>query len=283
MNRMQWRALGLLGLWLTACDGGGAGFEEQETLVEVLEPELPALVTACDQCHDLAGLSLSPGGEGLTPRDWLATAGLGMLRDDPAIPAADTRYSLDWPRRGYHPAEPGECAACHPLNAGGVGHGLSTYPDPGTAFQAGHDCATGCHGWQGQSPAGLLQAADNSHSRLWREGARFPQGQGHVAAFRPGCGGCHNLQAEAHGTITTCLQCHVLGGLEGELHQAHVAIIDADQEALDPEAYAAGVSACGYCHPEDDAPLERWRAACYTCHGSGHRPVEADGRPLSWR
>jgi hypothetical protein len=233
--------------------------------------ELPALVTACDQCHDLAGLSVSPGGEGLSTRDWLASAGLGLLRDDPAIPVAGTRYALDWARRGHHPSEPGDCGGCHPVDGDGVGHGLSVYPDPGTAFTAGQDCATGCHGWVAQSPASLLEAADNAHSRLWREGARFPPGQGRVSALRPGCGGCHNLQAEAHGTITTCLQCHAFGGMGGDLHAGHLAALQADAEP------------CAWCHVEDGLSPERWRAACYNCHPSGHQPLEAAGGARVWQ
>jgi hypothetical protein len=120
-----------------------------------------------------------------------------------------------------------------------------------------------------------------AHAILWREGARAEGLR--FAAFRPGCGGCHNARAEAHGALLTCLDCHTLGGPDGALHEAHVAAIDAGQEQADPDGAAAGVSACGYCHDaDDDVPLERWRRGCHGCHLSGHQPQDATGRPHFW-
>jgi len=250
-------------------------------------PAPPLLVRACEACHDLEALTGSPAGSAGDPRDWLAKAGQGLVRDEPAIPEPDVRFSTPWPKRGRHDPDPsGEaCGACHPVNDQGQGHDLRGYPMPDRAFLAGQGCAEGCHAWLAADPPlqplGLLQQVDTAHARLWREGARV-DGQ-RLTVILPGCGGCHNARAEAHGALLTCLDCHTLGGPDGSLHQAHVVAVEAGQEVADPQGAAAGVTACGYCHDADDGvPLERWRRGCHGCHLSGHQPLDVTGRPHFW-
>jgi len=252
-------------------------------------PAPPPLLRDCGACHDVGALAASPAGSAGTPREWLEVGGVGLVRDDPAIPAPGIRLVDPWPKRGAHDgAALTACDGCHPVDDDGHGHDLRVYPDPTTAFQAGKGCADGCHGWIGAdadgvslAPRALLADVETAHTGLWRDGAR-PEGL-RFAAFRPGCGGCHNARSETHGFVLTCLDCHTLGGPDGALHQAHVAAIDGAEEQVDPEAAAAGVSACGYCHDaDDDVPLERWRRGCHGCHLSGHQPTDATGRPHFW-
>lgn len=252
-------------------------------------PAPPPLVRACGACHDLEALADQPAGGAGTPREWLAVSGVGLVRDDPAIPAPGVRLVDPWPHRGWHdPSALAACDGCHPVDDQGLGHDLRVYPDPTTAFQGGKGCADACHGWIGAdvdgvnlAPQALLAAVETAHTGLWRDGAR-PAGM-RFAALRPGCGGCHNARAETHGAVLTCLDCHTLGGPGGALHQAHVVAIGAAQEQQDLEGAAAGVSACGYCHDaDDDVPLERWRPGCHGCHLSGHQPIDATGLPHFW-
>ena len=248
-------------------------------------PAPPPLVRECGACHDLAALTEAPDGSTGAPRDWLAAAGQGLVRDDPAIPEPGVRFSNPWPHRGRHDVDAGAaCDACHPVDDQGHGHDLRAYPQPALAMQGGVGCAEGCHGWlvaDGLAPAALLAEGEHAHGALWRQGARV-EGM-RLAVFLAGCGGCHNARAEGHGAVLTCLDCHTLEGPDGALHQAHVAAIDAGQEAADPEGAAAGVTACGYCHDADDGvPLERWRRGCHGCHLSGHQPLDVTGRPHFW-
>jgi len=178
------------------------------------------------------------------------------------------------------------------------------YPAPEKAFTGATDCAPACHGWVdgGAAPGGfpgatdlvtvtgslrpgdLLQAGDNGHSRLWREGARpATQSAFRISAFGPGCGGCHNLMAEDHGAILNCLDCHDFQSNASAIHTAHVAAIADHQAQFDPQGAGAGVTACDYCHEgEATGPTARSRGACHDCHLSGHAPVGADGLPQFW-
>ena len=270
------------------------------------EVTLPALNLQCAGCHDLTALRAPTDPSVLPPRAWMELAGEGLTRVDPAIPTPDASYALRWPRRGHHDEGDDEaCAACHPVRDDGVGHGVRTHPLPAQVFSGGAGCGTSCHGWlPGQAvvegfegaddqtpryegslrPDDLLAAAapDRGHGLLWREGASPDPEVFAITSLNPGCGGCHHLREESHGAMLQCLDCHRFGGQTGVLHARHVAAIDEDVERLDPALVAAGASYCLYCHPGDDAPVERARAACYNCHLSAHQPLDDSGRPQLW-
>ncbi len=276
--------------------------EEQYPGVDL--PPLPALVSDCGTCHDQSTITAPPQAEPSAPRGWMAERGRGLARFDPAIPEPGTKLTLAWTERGHHDAAgSGGCAACHPVRDDGVGHGVRTYPSLDSVFDASADCARSCHAWlpedatgegyeddAGQSPryegtlrpGELLAAADNGHARLWREGARPPTSTFKVGAFNAGCGGCHNLAAEAHGNIPSCLDCHRFGDQSGEVHKLHVSVIAENADKLDVEAAAAGATFCTYCHTGDEDSGSRARTACYGCHLSAHQPLDEDGRAHFW-
>jgi hypothetical protein len=272
---------------------GGSDTVSDHTNWSEIEASAPLpLVTECTSCHAMAPLRSASDPEGLVPKDWLFGMSEGLERNDPAIPDGHVHMALVWPRRGHHGAG-GDCGMCHPLDDQGVGHGLRVYPSPDKAFEAGTSCATACHPWlpedasaegfegaQGTRPSwsgslrpkDLLEGVETAHTKLWREGARVDGERFRITGFNPGCGGCHNPQAEAHGTLTTCTGCHRFGDQNDDLHQDHVALIAYEMDEKDVDAAAEDLAICAYCHAEPDSPLERHKASCYNCHLSGHRP-----------
>jgi len=267
---------------------------------------LPEGVTRCDACHDLAELGTAVADASLAPGDWAAVHADGVVRVDPMFPEPGLWWAVPWIGRGHHDANAlADCAGCHPVDAGGFGHGVRTFPALDAVFAGGTDCAGTCHAWlpatatavgfdpaEGDAPTwtgslrprALLEGADNAHSRLWREGARpaDPDAFGY-GAFNPGCGGCHQVATEDHGHVTGCLDCHRFGGPGGRLHGLHADAIADGVDAIDPGLAASGGSRCDYCHADGDSPGPRARAACYGCHLSGHQPLDADGMPHFWR
>ncbi len=305
-KRVRWAAV--LGVLLTTACGR---VEQQADLPEAADvfpdespaPEIPALVSECGTCHDLAALAEAGAGVGKAPGAWAAAAAQGLVRVDPLFPEPGNWWGTPWPRRGVHTAG-GECASCHPLSADGTGHGLRLYPSPGKAFTGAADCAPACHGWVDTGtdvsgfpeavevppvkgslrPGALLDGGTNAHSRLWKSGARpSEQADFRISSFGPGCGGCHNLMAEDHGATLGCLDCHDFGSDKSPIHNAHVAAVADYQDRFDPQGASAGITACDYCHAgEATGPTERSRRACHNCHMSGHAPVGADGVPQFW-
>ncbi|TNF26115.1 MAG: hypothetical protein EP329_21730, partial [Deltaproteobacteria bacterium] len=192
--------------------------------VGLFEPGVPFTLD-CAGCHDLAALQVVVPSDGAAPRDHLlAVDAIGLVRTDLAIPTAGLHFALPWPKRGRHTeGDVASCSGCHPVDEVGVGHTLSVYPTAQVAFASGgRDCAGSCHGWLPEAasvdgfapatgaapsfsgslrPAALLAGVETAHTALWRSGAR-PEvaGDAHIAAFNAGCGGCHNVAAEAHGT-----------------------------------------------------------------------------------
>jgi len=268
-------------------------------------PDLPPLTIDCAECHDHAALAEQEDGATGAARDWVAARAVGLIRRTPAIPTPKVELELPWPKRGYHAdTDLITCAGCHPVRDDGVGHGVRTYPNPDAAFAPGTGCAPGCHTWLSQDavvegyasadgtrptyqgslrPQALLSGVATAHTKLWQQGARPPAEDSRITSFNAGCGGCHNVAAEAHGTITTCLDCHRFQGPDGPRHQRHVALIADHAATVDVEAAAAGTSFCAYCHVEDDTPLQaRSRSVCYGCHLSAHQPLNAAGTAHFW-
>jgi hypothetical protein len=265
-------------------------------------PPLPALVSDCTVCHDTEALAHTPDESSGSAGAWMAKRGRGLERFDPAIPEPGTRLAFPWTERGHHDGSSG-CAGCHPTRDDGVGHGVRTYPLLDSVFEAGADCASSCHAWLPESataegfedsagerpsyegslrPGDLLAGAETAHSKLWREGARPRASRFRISGFNGGCGGCHNVAAEAHGTIPSCLDCHDFGGKTGETHKLHVAAIAENMGDLDVQADAAGLSFCAYCHVGAEDGGSRSRTVCYGCHLSGHQPMGKDGGAHFW-
>lgn len=269
--------------------------------------ELPQLLAECSHCHVLESLGRGTDTSGSGPGAWLAEHGQGLLRFDPAFPLAGTHYYSPWPDRGHHsPADLGEaaCAACHPVDENGIGHGVRMYPDNARqqVFQGGKSCGANCHEWleeqatvaglPGQDgpsatyegslrPADLLASGANAHSKLWQEGLRPQELSTRISSFNPGCGGCHNVASESHGSIPSCLDCHYLKGDGWPVHEQHVEYIGAMVETLDPES--AGKTPCLYCHrQEEDESPKRANRVCHNCHLSGHQPLDGEGRAHFW-
>jgi len=268
-------------------------------------PELPRLTIDCAECHDYAALEAPAEGASAPARQWLAANGVGLIRRAPAIPTPTVGLKSPWPKRGHHaPTDLITCAGCHPVRDDGVGHTVRTYPYPSAVFSAATGCAPVCHAWLKQNavvegyrgmddarptyqgslrPQELLTGVTTAHTLLWQKGARPDPEDTRITSFNPGCGGCHNIAAEAHGTITTCLDCHRFGGPDAPRHQLHVALIADHAATLDADATSAGISFCAYCHVEDAAqPESRSRSACYGCHLSGHQPLNAAGKAHFW-
>ena len=287
-------------------DPADLGGEDVAEPSDVL-PELPSFTLECSECHAVAELRTSnePEPVGAAPRDWLTAHGAGLVRLDSVVGTEPPRLDLPWTRRGSHDDQSmADCAGCHPVRDDGLGHGVRTYPTPGDVFSPGVACSDDCHAWlpkqvlvvgftpaEGPAPiyegslrpADLLAGAQNGHSTLWKQGARPAEaGDYAISAFNPGCGGCHNLAAEAHGVVMGCLDCHRFGGWSGPLHKLHDDAITARASAVDADFSAAGGSPCAYCHAEDDEPMSRSLAACYGCHLSGHQPMNAAGEAHFW-
>ena len=248
---------------------------------------LPAPPGDCSQCHSSFDLGALHGAEAEPPRVWLGAQGHGLVRVDPVFPAPGTVYGLPWPARGRHDyVSLMNCPMCHPSRpSDGLGHGFLAYPEPARVFAPADTCARTCHTWlpDALAPDTLLGAADNGHSRIWRAGVRPKQlADYRFGAFNPGCGGCHNVAAENHGATLGCLDCHRMGAPGQASHDAHVKLIEDGQAQYDPEAKAAAVASCDYCHAPETGETPRSRAACYNCHLSGHQPMDGQGRAQGW-
>lgn len=265
----------------------GSDIPEVETAGEPIP-----IVTDCSHCHAMAALRSPIDDPARVPKDWCFDQGLGLWRSDPAIPDGHIHMALIWTERGQH-SDSEDCGMCHPVDSQGIGHGLRVYPFPDKAFEPASSCAASCHSWLPEEastegfenelgirptwsgslrPADLLQEVETGHTRLWREGARVDGDNFRITGFNPGCGGCHNVQAEAHGTIVTCTGCHRFGDRTNDLHQDHIALIAYEMDEKDPFAVAEDLEICAYCHARPESPLERHKSACYNCHLSGHQP-----------
>jgi len=263
-----------------------------------------SFTTQCSQCHDFDTFQAVLADEQAGPLEWMVGASQGLRRTLPALPSASVRLELRWPERGRHgPNDLVSCDPCHPVRADGAGHGLKVYPEPDKVFAGGRSCGGACHVWlsnqivsegfaqrEGEplhwsgplNPWELLRRVPTAHTEIWRSGADVePAGHG-VDRLQAGCGGCHNLRSEAHGAHLGCTDCHTFEGERGELHTAHVEVIEQRMPALDPEAVAAGREPCTYCHVDADGLRPRSRGVCYGCHLSGHQPLDASGQPHFW-
>jgi hypothetical protein len=282
----------------------GCGQKQAETEKDVSE-ELPYFTKNCKVCHDYNLLEKTVSDEDRGIKEWMSGHAGGLVRFDPAIPSPAVQIEFPWIKRGRHAqSDMKDCSACHPVLSDGLGHGIRSYPSPvmDMVFSGGKSCAGNCHEWikesvgtagfknaEGQNPsykgslrpAALLQDAENAHSVLWKEGMRPESGYIKISAFNPGCGGCHNVSAESHGTISSCLDCHSFGGSSGELHKMHVSWItdNADENNADQPQ----MSFCAYCHRDDSVPPDKSSAACYNCHLSGHQPVGKNGTAHFWK
>jgi hypothetical protein len=270
------------------------------------EMDLPALVKDCKSCHDFTKLAKSLSDESAGPREWLAAQELsGLQAAYPALPAPGEFYAFPWPHRGHHTEAnlEGDCSGCHPMDENGLGHSVRSFPETARndVFMGEADCSSSCHTWLSRpattqglpagatgalvysgtlDPAQLLQAHETAHTRLWKSGLRPESNELlKIAGFNPGCGGCHHVQEENHGETANCLVCHNFGKGEGALHSGHVSAVADSMAANDPDG--PGMS-CLYCHPSDDEENPRHVALCYTCHLSGHQPMNADGLPQFW-
>ncbi len=248
---------------------------------------IPAAPGDCTECHSLFDLGALHAQEAEKPATWLGARGHGLVRVDPVFPAPGTVFGLPWVARGRHDyISLNNCQMCHPHRPSDkLGHGFLAYPDPADVFASARSCAATCHTWlpDALAPDTLLRGAENGHSRVWRDGVR-PQvvANYRFGAFNAGCGGCHNISSEDHGATPGCLDCHKMGAPGVASHDAHVKLIEVGQALYDPEAKAASVASCEYCHAPDAGETQRSRAACYNCHLSGHQPMDSQGRAQGW-
>lgn len=280
---------------------------EENEIVSEETTELPSVTVECKACHNFDSLSQIVSQEQKGIKEWMSVQASGLIRIDPIFPSPSlsTNMSFPWQKRGRHNSNDlNGCSICHPVRSDGIGHGVRTYPSDtmNTVFAKEKSCDKSCHSWlteavaaqgfenaDGQVPSyngslrptDLLQGSDNAHSDIWKKGASIENSNFKIVAFNSGCGGCHNVFAESHGTIANCLDCHVFGGSKGELHANHVSYIADQADNLDvkhPE-----ITFCAYCHREDEVSTERSNAACYNCHLSGHQPLDKDGKAHFWR
>jgi len=266
----------------------------------------------CARCHLVSELTVTYGDDDMSAGRWLASRGEGLVRFDPTGPLdGEIHLQVEWVPRGRHDdASSRTCSLCHPVFADGRGHTSSAYPEAAQLLAhatGGQDCAVGCHVWLGEEqlarrfpdadgqlrlvavaakPGDLLTGSENAHSALWRDGyvpnRSDPAVRSGIVA--PGCAGCHNFRLEGHGLVATCTDCHAFGASSGQLHNAHLAAIEAGRAANDPAH--TDRDPCLYCHdfndPDVGLPDRTYRAACYNCHLSGHQPVDADGQVHFW-
>lgn len=267
------------------------------------EKETPQEVPDCGQCHDIAALAAPVSSAPL--REWTALQGRGLVRRPVMMQTDAEAFHAPLPRRGNHTEmTPAHCVACHPVSEQGIRHGLRIYPRDarGRVFRTATDCAAACHGWLPEDatstgfvpatgtppeyvgslrPHDLLTGTDNAHAAIYRDG--FVRDGGYtlrISRLKPGCGGCHNVRDEFHGTINSCVQCHRFGDLSGRLHTTHTSAIEAGRDANDP-AHATETS-CSYCHGFGATDSDLKNAACYNCHLSGHQPMDDSGQAHFW-
>ncbi|MFH2009294.1 MAG: hypothetical protein ABI333_22075 [bacterium] len=267
------------------------------------DPLTPQKVPDCMECHDLASLTAPVSSEPL--REWTGLQGRGLVRRPVMIQTDAEAFEAPLPRRGNHTEMAAAyCVACHPVSEQGIRHGLRIYPREarGRVFGSATDCAASCHGWlpvdaisTGFTPASgappeysgslrphaLLTGADNAHAVIYREG--FVRDGGFtllISRLKSGCGGCHNVRNEFHGTINSCVQCHRFGDTSGRLHTTHLDAIESGRDANDLD-HAAEVP-CSYCHGFGPVESDLKNAACYSCHLSGHQPLNDAGQAHFW-
>jgi hypothetical protein len=263
----------------------------------------PQQVPECGTCHDVAALSAPVSSAPL--REWTTLQGRGLVRRSVMIQTDADAFGAPLPRRGNHTEmTPAHCVACHPVSEQGIRHGLRVYPREARdqIFRAATDCAATCHGWlpddatsTGFTPAtgtppvyagslrshALLTGADNAHAAIYEGG--FVRNGGftlRISRLLPGCGGCHNVRNEFHGTVSECVDCHRFGDTSARLHTTHLDAIEAGRDANDPDH--AAQPACDYCHGFAATPTDLKNAACYNCHLSGHQPLDAMGQAHFW-
>lgn len=263
----------------------------------------PQQVPDCTQCHDIAALTAPVSSEPL--REWTTLQGRGLVRRPVMIQTSADAFDAPLPRRGNHTEmTPAQCVACHPVSEQGIRHGLRIYPREARnqVFRSATDCARSCHGWLpdeaisiGFTPASgtppeysgslrpheLLTGGDNAHAAIYRDG--FVRDGGFtllLSQLKPGCGGCHNVRNEFHGTINSCVQCHRFGDTSGRLHITHTDAIEAGRDANDPDH--ATEMGCSYCHGFGNLESDLKNAACYNCHLSGHQPLNDAGQAHFW-
>ena len=269
------------------------------------EITLPKLVRDCSLCHNYDDLSAEHSNEDAGPKEWLAENGLGLVRFEKALPEPGLQQlASPWPDRGRHSeSDLADCFSCHPVDELGHGHGIKTFSESArsSVFQGETNCAGACHAWlkdsvttegfenaQGETasysgsirPEDLLSVGNSMHRTIWKEGYYIPNESIKIAMFHPGCGGCHQVAEESHGTIPECLQCHNFQGSTGELHTKHMQAIQNHVDANDPEG--AQLTGCIYCHRADGVDNERPNAACRNCHLSGHQPLDENGNAHFW-
>jgi hypothetical protein len=261
--------------------------------------------TQCNNCHDYSQLAEKKSTE--APREWTAKSGQGLTRKITLNFAADIAFSYRFPRRGNHTietaGEPG-CSTCHPMSTQGLRHGMSQYPlsTRSQLFTSQTDCGSACHDWlpasgtsvgykpkEGTAPTysgslrpyELLTGANNRHAEIFKNGWVKVTGDPiSIQRIKPGCGGCHTIIDERHGTMTECLDCHKFGGMSGAIHMAHLEAINQNRETIDPDHGTE--SSCNYCHGLNDSPTRLLNSACYNCHLSGHQPLDASGKVHFW-
>jgi hypothetical protein len=306
--RSAWAA-GVL-LLVASCGGGPGSADTSETVGSelILPPYIAPLEARCEQCHVVDKLGETLSDENGGTREWLSGHGAGLVRMDPAFPSPGTHYAFEWPSRARHAEEQMElesCDDCHPVDEEGIGHGVRTYPEEqrSMAFKGGENCATTCHAWLKDTvassgfqdvsgkrpkylgsfrPDELLKAVDSAHSKLWKQGRVPEELPMKIASFNPGCGGCHNVHAESHGSLPSCLRCHKLSGPEGVmLRERIVKRIEERSATRAPENEE--LDSCAYCHRRDEAPTELGSRACYNCHLSAHQPLDGDLEPHFWK
>ncbi len=280
---MTWphrRAVSGVGAWLVwalgACSRGGS-------------PDAGA--PACFSCHDQGALFAAGAADGVPPREYLSTAGSGFVASAGTL--SNASYTFEWPDRGHHdPADNGQCAGCHPVQPDGTGHGVSRFTDPNDDEGCGQ-----CHGWiaasatssgflnaSGQRPTyqgtfrpnDLLSTGTDAHAQMFRSGYDAPDGYDPklvINHVEPGCIGCHALSSEAHGQVPSCTDCHRYGTVDqpGSEASAHAAYIDPLIPQNDPAH--SGQADCIYCHGSSPTADNVYRAGCYNCHLSAHRPL----------
>ena len=218
----------------------------------------------CFYCHSESQLEETLPSALSSPAEHMSVYGSGVRVSPSYDPTEKYSWGFEWIKRGYHDEEAlKSCSPCH-NTLDETKHGGFFYPVYShDEMYVAENCAGSCHRWlylTPWEPQILLMEDGNPHGVLYRRGYKGESRRIKLSEIKPGCGGCHSVLYNRHGSVPECLTCHnfYYEGGESDPHSAHLARLGNNE------------SSCGWCHGGYGDP--RYRAACYNCHESGHNP-----------